>query len=106
MTSRKLAVTGAVAACVACCAPLVAPLVWPVLVAAGIGGTGAVGGGWLAGRSVEAVIFGGLALAAIAGAAGWLRQRRKRSAAMRLVLVQGPSCDLQTCGPKPGPTVT
>lgn len=51
MFSRKLAITGTVAACAACCAPLVVPVVWPVLIAAGLVGTGGAGGGWLAGLS-------------------------------------------------------
>ena len=49
MVSRKLAITGTVAACAACCAPLVVPIIWPVLIAAGLVGTGGAGGGWLAG---------------------------------------------------------
>ena len=62
MVSRKLAITGTVAACAACCAPLVVPIVWPVLIAAGLVGTGGTGGGWLAGLSLDVILCGGIAL--------------------------------------------
>lgn len=75
MVSRKLAITGTVAACAACCAPLVVPLVWPVLVAAGLVGAGSASGGWLAGLSVDAILCGGIVFAALAGGAVWLWQR-------------------------------
>ena len=48
MVSRRLVITGTVAACAACCAPLVVPLVWPALIAAGLAGTGGLVSGWLA----------------------------------------------------------
>jgi hypothetical protein len=99
MISRKLAITGTVAACAACCAPLVVPLVWPVLVAAGLVGAGSAGGGWLAGLSVDAILCGGIALAAMAGGVVWFRQRRKRLQTLIPDLSKGSQCDLDTCGP-------
>lgn len=81
MVSRKLAITGTVAACVACCAPLIVPIVWPILAAAGLVGAGGIGGGWLAGFSLDAILCGGIALAALAGGAAWLRLRRKHTQA-------------------------
>ena len=97
MVSRKLAITGTVAACAACCAPLVVPPVWPALVAAGLVGAGSAGSGWLAGLSLDVVVCGGIALAALAGGAVWLRQRHK--AVPVPMLADGAQCDLVTCGP-------
>ncbi len=99
MVSRKLAITGGVAACAACCAPLVIPLVWPVLVAVGLVGAGGAGGGWLAGLSLDVILCGGIALAALAGGAVWLRQRSRRMQAQVPDLSEGAQCDLETCGP-------
>lgn len=99
MVSRKLAVTGTVAACAACCAPLVVPLVWPALVAAGLVGTGGLASGWLAGLSFEIILCGIIALAVIAGGAMWLRQQRKRRLVRVPNLADGAQCDLETCGP-------
>lgn len=99
MVSRKLAVTGTVAACVACCAPLVVPLVWPALVAAGVIGAGGAGGGWLAGLGLDVILCGGIALAVLAGGAVWLRQKSLRLKARTAEISDGASCDLQTCGP-------
>lgn len=99
MVSRKLAITGTAAACAACCAPLVIPLIWPVLAAAGLVGTGSAAGGWLAGLSLDLILCGGIALAALAGGAVWLRQRRKRAQAHVPNLADGAQCDLEKCGP-------
>ena len=100
MVSRKLAITGTVAACAACCAPLVVPIFWPVLATAGLVGAGGIGGGWLAGLSLDVILCGGIALAALAGGAVWLRQRRKQRQIQGPDLIDGAQCDLQTCGPK------
>ena len=97
MVSRKLAITGTIAACAACCAPLVAPLVWPALVAAGLVGVGSAGSGWLSGLSLDVVLCGGIALAALAGGVVWLRQRNKALAVP--MLSEGAQCDLEACGP-------
>ena len=97
MVSRRLAITGTIAACAACCAPLVVPLVWPALVAAGLVGVGSSGGGRLAGLSLDVVLCGGIALAALAGGAVWL-QRRNKTVPIP-VLAEGAQCDLETCGP-------
>lgn len=99
MVSRKLAITGTAAACAACCAPLVIPLVWPALVAAGLVGTGGAASGWLAGLSLEVILCGGIALAALAGGAIWLRQYRRRQQAQVPNLTDGSQCDLGSCGP-------
>lgn len=101
MVSRKLAIAGTAAACAACCAPLVVPLVWPALVAAGLVGTGGAVGGWLAGLSLDVILRGGLAAAAFSGSAVWLYRRRKHRQAAVTNLVDGPKCDLATCGPAP-----
>lgn len=98
MVSRKLAITGTVAACAACCAPLVVPIVWPVLIAAGLVGTGGAGGGWLAGLSRDVILCGGIALGALAGGAVWLRQRNRRVKAQVSNLSEGAQCDLESCG--------
>ena len=100
MVSKKLAAGGTALACAACCAPLVVPLVWPVLAGAGLVGTGAASAGWLAGLSLDAILCGGVALAALAAAAVWYRQSRKRKAASVPNLSDGATCDLQTCGPE------
>ena len=99
MVSRKLAITGTVAACAACCAPLVVPIIWPLLIAAGLVGTGGAGGGWLAGLSRDVILCGGIALAALAGGAVWLRQRNKGVQAQVPNLSEGAKCDLESCGP-------
>lgn len=99
MVSRKLAITGTAAACAACCAPLFIPLVWSALVAAGLVGTGGVVSGWLAGLSLEVILCGGIALAALAGGAIWLRQHRRRQQAQGPNLTDGTQCDLGSCGP-------
>ena len=99
MVSRKLAITGTVAACAACCVPLVVPIIWPVLIAAGLVGTGGAGGGWLAGLSLDVILCGGIALAALAGGAVWLRQRNRRVQAQVPNLSEGAKCDLESCGP-------
>ena len=99
MISRKLAITGTVAACAACCAPLVVPLLWPALVAAGLVGAGSVGGGWFAGLSLDVLVCGGIALAALAGGVVWLRQKGKKQQMAVPMLVDGAQCDLDTCGP-------
>jgi hypothetical protein len=99
MVSRKLAITGTVAACAACCAPLVVPIIWPVLIAAGLVGTGGAGGGWLTGLSLDAILCGGIALAVLAGGAVWLRQRSKRLRTQVPNLSEGAQCDLESCGP-------
>ena len=98
MISRKLTITGAVAACAACCAPLVVPLLWPALVAAGLVGAGSVGGGWFAGLSLDVFVCGGIALAALAGGVVWFRQKGKQQMAVPM-LVDGAHCDLDTCRP-------
>jgi membrane protein implicated in regulation of membrane protease activity len=99
MVSRKLAVTGTVAACAACCAPLVVPLVWPMLVAAGLVGAGSAGGGWLAGLNGEAILCGGIAFAVLAGGAVWFWQRNRRTRASVPDISEGSECSLDTCGP-------
>lgn len=99
MVSRKLAITGTAAACAACCAPFVIPLIWPALVGAGLVGTGGAATGWLAGLSLEVILCGGIALAALAGGAIWLRQHRRRQQAQVPNLADGLQCDLGTCGP-------
>lgn len=99
MVSRKLAITGTVAACAACCTPLVVPLVWPALVAAGLAGAGSAGGGWLASLSLDVILCGGITFAVLAGGAVWFRQRSKRMQAQIPDLSEGPQCDLETCGP-------
>ena len=99
MVSRKLAITGTAAACAACCAPLIVPIVWPVLAAAGLVGAGGIGGGWLAGLSLDVILCGGIALAALAGGAVWLRLRRKRTQAQVPDFAEGAQCDLDGCGP-------
>lgn len=99
MVSRKLAITGTVAACAACCAPLVVPIIWPVLFAAGLVGTGCIGGGWLTGLSLDAILCGGIALAVLAGGAVWLRQRSKRLRTQVPNLSGGPQCNLESCRP-------
>ena len=99
MVSRKLAITGTVAACAACCAPLVVPLVWPLLIAAGLAGTGGVVSGWLASLSLDVILCGAIALAVLAGGAMWLWQRGRQ---MKQVsdLADGAQCDLESCGPE------
>lgn len=99
MVSRKLAITGTIAACAACCAPLVVPLFWPALVAAGLVGAGSASGGWLTGLSLDAILCGSIALAAVAGGIVWLRQRRRRTQVHIPDLSAGVQCDLETCGP-------
>ncbi|MFN0114362.1 MAG: hypothetical protein ACKVPY_06765 [Paracoccaceae bacterium] len=99
MVSRKLAITGTIAACATCCAPLAVPLLWPALVAAGLAGAGSASGGWLAGLSLDAILGGGIALAALAGGTVWLRQRRRRTQVQIPDLSAGARCDLGTCGP-------
>ena len=99
MVSRRLAITGTVAACAACCAPLVVPLVWPLLIAAGLAGTGGVVSGWLASLSLDVILCGAIALAVLAGGAMWLWQRGRQ---MKQVsdLADGAQCDLESCGPE------
>lgn len=99
MISRRLAITGTVAACAACCAPLVVPLVWPALIAAGLAGTGGVVSGWLASLSLDVILCGAIALAVLAGGAMWLWQRGRQ---MKQVsdLADGAQCDLESCGPE------
>lgn len=99
MVSRKLAITGTVAACAACCAPLIVPVVWPVLAAAGLVGAGGIGGGWLAGLSLDVILCGGIALAALAGGAVWLSQGRRRHRMQVPDLSEGARCDMDACGP-------
>lgn len=99
MVSRKLAITGTIAACAACCAPLIVPIVWPVMAAAGLVGAGGIGGGWLAGLDLDVILCGSIALAALAGGAVWLRQKRKQLRAQVPDLSEGARCDLQACGP-------
>jgi hypothetical protein len=99
MVSKKLAASGVALACAACCAPLVVPLVWPILVGAGIVGSGAAWAGWIAGLSLDAILCGGMALAAATGAAAWYRQSRKARAAAVQNPVDGAMCNLQSCGP-------
>ena len=99
MVSRKLAITGTVAACAACCAPLIVPLFWPILAAAGLVGAGGIGGGWLAGLSLDVILCGGIALAALAGGAVWLRLRRKRTQLQVSDFAEGAQCGLDACGP-------
>ena len=99
MVSRKLAITGTAAAWAACCAPLVIPLVGPALLAAGLVGTGGAASSWLAGLSLEVILCGGIALAALAGGATWLRQHRRRQQARVPNLANGALCDLGSCGP-------
>ena len=99
MVSRKLAITGTVAACAACCAPLIVPIVWPVLAAAGLVGAGGIGGGWLAGLSLDVILCGGIALAALAGGAVWLKLRRKRTQVQVSDFSEGAQCGLDACGP-------
>ena len=95
MVSRRLAITGTVAACAACCVPLV----WPALVAAGLAGAGSAGSGWLAGLSLDVLLCGSIAVAALAAGAVWLRQRRKVRRMQVPMLVDGDHCNLDTCGP-------
>ena len=99
MVSRKLAITGTVAACAACCAPLIVPVVWPVLAAAGLVGAGGIGGGWLAGLRLDVILCGGIALAALAGGAVWLSQRRRRQRMQVPDLSEGAQCEMGACGP-------
>lgn len=99
MVSRKLAVTGTIAACAACCAPLIVPIVLPVLATVGLVGAGGIGGGWLAGLSLDAMLCGGIALAVTTGGAVWLWQRSGRLRAHVPRHLEGAQCDLETCGP-------
>lgn len=99
MVSRRLAITGTIAACAACCAPLVVPLVWPALVAAGLAGASSAGSAWLAGLSLDVILCGSIALAALAAGAVWLRQRRKVRRMQVPMLLDGDLCNLETCGP-------
>ena len=99
MVSRRLVITGTVAACAACCAPLVVPLVWPLLIAAGLAGTGGVVRGWLASLPLDVILCSAIALAVLAGGAMWLWQRGRQ---MKQVsdLADGAQCDLESCGPE------
>ena len=99
MVSRKLAITGTVAACAACCAPLIVPIVWPILAAAGLVGAGWIGGGWQAGLSLDVILCGGIVLAVLAAGAVWLKLRRKRTQARVPDFAEGAQCDLDACGP-------
>ena len=99
MVSNRLALGGAALACAACCAPLAVPLVWPALISVGVVGAGAEGTGWLAGMSLDAILCGGIALAAVAGGAVWFRQTCKRTTAAIPRLKEGAACDLEICGP-------
>jgi membrane protein implicated in regulation of membrane protease activity len=99
MVSRRLVITGTVAACAACCAPLVVPLVWPALIAAGLAGTGGLVSGWLASLPLDVILCSAIALAVLAGGAMWLRKRGRQ---MKQVsnLADGAQCDLESCGPE------
>ena len=100
MVSKKLAIGGGAVACAACCAPLVVPLLWPTLVGAGIVGAGSAGTGWLAGLSLDAILWGGVAMALLAGAGVWYRQSRKRQSVSPPFLTEVAACDLHSCAPK------
>jgi hypothetical protein len=70
-----------------------------VLTAAGLVGAGGIGGGWLAGFTLDVILCGGIALAVLTGGAVWLRQRRKEVRTQVPDLSAGPHCDLDACGP-------
>jgi len=89
---KRWAALGLVGACAVCCAPLLLP----VFAAAGLTGAGALGGGLLAGVSLDAIICGAIPLVALAGFAVWTYRRRR--AAQSTCDCQA-ACSTTSCGP-------
>lgn len=89
---KTLAAAGLIGACAACCATLLLPM----LAGAGFVGLGALGGGLLAGLSLEAMLCVALPLAALAGFAVWSFRRRR---AARTACGCESSCSSTGCTP-------
>ena len=78
--------------------PLSSPWFGLNCVSAGLVGTGDMASGWLAKLSIDVIICGAIALAALAGGAIWLRQQLRRRQGQVPNLSAGTQCDLGSCG--------
>jgi hypothetical protein len=94
MKKQLLTFLGVGAACAACCAPLLAPL----LAGTGLAGFGAAASGAILGLSLDTILCGAVALAAIAGTAIWLVRRKPFTAAKPACDCEG-ACSTESCSP-------